>query len=194
MWRSSRSPTTRGPGGSTPAISLGARSSRPIVGAGAGSGSRLGRLDEWFRAPAPEFDYPNGIASLSEAADSIVVAHQRGVTLLVATPDGVRATPVAGATPGLDGLYSRRGRLVGVDNSRPRAERVVSQPIRGAEAGAVRVLAERESAYETPTTGLVAGDTLFYVANAQLGRIAGQAGAARPRFAPLVVLRLVLPP
>jgi hypothetical protein len=64
----------------------------------------------------------------------------------------------------------------------------------GATLGDVRVLDAGHPDYATPTTGVVVGDTLFYVATAQLGAIrpGGRVLPADP-MRENVILRLPIP-
>jgi hypothetical protein len=105
------------------------------------------------------------------------------------------AAPPGDTLRGIDGLYLHRGALLWVQNGVEPA-RVVQAPLSagGAALERLRVLEAGHPDYLSPTTGVVVGDTLFYVATAQLRAI-------RPggRLAPLdsmrdnVILRLSIP-
>jgi sugar lactone lactonase YvrE len=73
---------------------------------------------------------------------------------------------------GIDGLYVHRGALVWIQNGVEPA-RVVHAPLTddGMAIREVRVLERGHPDYESPTTGVMVGDTLFYVATAQLDAI-----------------------
>jgi sugar lactone lactonase YvrE len=106
------------------------------------------------------------------------------------------AAPPGDTLRGIDGLYVHRGALLWVQNGVEPA-RVVQAPLSagGAAVERLRVLEAGHPDYLSPTTGVVVGDTLFYVATAQLRAI-------RPggRLAPLdsmrdnIILRLPIPP
>jgi sugar lactone lactonase YvrE len=104
------------------------------------------------------------------------------------------AAPPGAVLRGIDGLYVHGGALVWVQNGVEPA-RVVRAPLDGAAAiSELQVLDAGHPDYASPTTGVMVGDTLFYVATAQLRAI-------RPggRLAPAdsmrenVILRLVVP-
>jgi hypothetical protein len=151
-------------------------------------------LEPWYRPRARAFTYPNGLA-LSADEHLLYVAHEEGITIIdVRTARGRLLSPTHGSTlTGIDGLYVTGRRLIGVQNG-PGSEQVIGATLDGSGhcIGAVRVLERRHPAYDTPTTGVVVGDTLFYLANSQLRRFAtGHATASRDTT---VVLRLPLPP
>jgi sugar lactone lactonase YvrE len=106
------------------------------------------------------------------------------------------AVPAGSTLRGIDGLYVHGGSLVWIQNGVEPA-RVVQARL--AEGGAaletLRVLDVGHPDYIVPTTGVVAGDTLFYVATAQLGAILpGGRVAPADSMHENVILRLALPP
>jgi DNA-binding beta-propeller fold protein YncE len=140
--------------------------------------------------------YPNGIA-LSADEKLLYVANVEGVAVVdigsktvsrLASGEGV-------ATTGADGLYLYRGSLVAVQNANVAPDRVVrlflSADGRGAERS--RVLESNHPDYALPTTGVVVGDELFYVANTQIDRM-GEGGKLTPGapLRDLILLRLKL--
>ena len=106
----------------------------------------------------------------------------------------VRA-PASDTLRGIDGLYVHRGALVWVQNGVDPA-RVIQAPLSedGLALRELRILERGHPDYAIPTTGVMVGDTLFYVATAQLDAI-----RPRGRVAPAdsmkenVILKLVVP-
>ena len=139
----------------------------------------------------------NGIAT---GPDGALYAADDSLGPLLVDPASGRwrrvAAPPGDTLRGIDGLYLHRGALLWVQNGVEPA-RVVQAPLSagGAALERLRVLEAGHPDYLTPTTGVVVGDTLFYVATAQLRAI-------RPggRLAPVdsmrenVILRLPIPP
>jgi hypothetical protein len=140
--------------------------------------------------------YPNGVA-LSGDERRLYVATAAGISLV-----DVGAKTVAElargenvVTSAADGLYLYRGSLVAVQNANPSPERVVRLFLDAAGGKAVRaeVLESNHPDYAVPTTGVVVGDELFYVANTQIDRM-GAGGQLQPGagLRDLILLRLRL--
>ncbi|HEU5041217.1 MAG TPA: hypothetical protein VFT84_10370 [Gemmatimonadales bacterium] len=138
----------------------------------------------------------NGVAAAPDGA--VYAADDATGPLRVdpATGRWERVRPAAADTlRGIDGLYVHRGALVWIQNGVEPA-RVVRAPLSedGTGMRELRILDQGHADYAIPTTGVVVGDTLFYVATAQLDAI-------RPggRLAPAdsmrenVILRVGLP-
>ena len=153
---------------------------------------------EPVHAGTRDFTYPNGVAVAADGT-SLYVAHWEGMsTLAFAGAAAGRVTRVA-APPGLptgnvDGLYACPGGLIAVQRLLDFQQVTWFDlgPGGGAIAGA-RALERRHPAHDAATTGAVARGALYYIANAQLGRLRddGQLAPARePRGT--VVLRLPL--
>jgi sugar lactone lactonase YvrE len=128
----------------------------------------------------------NGIAAAPDGA--LYVADDSLGPLLVDPGSGrwqQVAAPEGAAVRGIDGLYVHRGALLWIQNG-VEPPRVVLAPLGagGTSLSEVRVLASGHPDYAVPTTGVLIGDTLFYIATAQLGAI-------RPggRIAPVDSLR-----
>lgn len=158
--------------------------------------SPAGSLEPWLQPPAFAFAYPNGIA-LSPDEKTVYVAYAAGVVAVELATRAIRhVRPPAGFTiAGIDGLYARGDVLVGIQNGGPQADGVIAFAVRDGVVTATRLLERRHPAYQVPTTGVLVGDGLHYIANAQLDRLnAGDtADPARP-LAPVVVLVLRVPP
>jgi sugar lactone lactonase YvrE len=105
------------------------------------------------------------------------------------------AAPAGTALRGIDGLYVHGRSLVWVQNGVEPA-RVVQAPLLagGDSLGELRVLDAGHPDYAIPTTGVLVGDTLFYVATAQLGAIRpGGKVAPADSMRVNVILRLTIP-
>ncbi len=145
--------------------------------------------------PGGRFFYPNGIA-LSDDGRFLYVAHVLGIAVRelssgrqfdLPAPDDVTLI-------GIDGLSFHRGALVAVQNGME-PNRVAYFPLAPSldRVTGLRVLERGHPAFEIPTTGAVAGDVYYFIANSQL-RALGPQGVADPgKRKPVVVLRLDLP-
>jgi sugar lactone lactonase YvrE len=139
----------------------------------------------------------NGIAT--GPGPALYVADDSMGPLLVEPGSGRwrRVAAPAGATlRGIDGLYVHGGALVWIQNGVEPA-RVVRARLAGdgAMLGDLQVLDVGHPDYAAPTTGVVVGDTLFYVATAQLGAIRPGGRVAPPdSMRENVILRLLLRP
>ena len=105
------------------------------------------------------------------------------------------AAPTGATLRGIDGLYVHDGALVWIQNGVQPA-RVVRARLAGdgATLGKLQVLDVGHPDYAVPTTGVLVGDTLFYVATAQLGAIRpGGRVAPADSMRENVILRLLIP-
>jgi sugar lactone lactonase YvrE len=156
---------------------------------------RAGRAELEVFQPPGRFFYPNGIA-LSDDGRFLYVAHVRGVaawelasgkTFDVSAPDDVTLI-------GIDGLSFHRGHLVAVQNGME-PNRIVDFSLAPSldRVTGMRVLERGNEDFEIPTTGAVAGDVYYFIANSQL-RALGPEGVKDPdRRKPVVILKLELP-
>jgi len=121
------------------------------------------------RGPPERFPYPNGIAFLPDER-GLLVAYWQGL-LTIDLPSrrvaDVRA-PNDSAVSRIDGLYAVCSGYVGIQNVADPSGIIAFQVERGS-ASAVRDLERGRADFRGPTTGAIVGDTLFYVANAQIG-------------------------
>lgn len=159
---------------------------------------RLRGLRDSLRVWLPARDglsYPNGIA-LDARERTAYVAHTEGISAVDLHSRRVKRlrTPAGFPLNGIDGLYAVRGLFVGIQNEGAGAGRVLAFTVSDdAVVTQVRELEAGHPAYRVPTTGAVAGDTLYYIANSQLDRLAEARGHGGV-LDPIVVLRLPIPP
>ena len=147
-------------------------------------------------APPGRFIYPNGIA-LSADGRFLYVANEPGIVVFdraggrsfpLAAPPGVALAPV-------DGLSYHRGALVAIQNgAEPHRVALFTLSASGDRVTAGRVLERGNPLFEIPTTGAVAGDVYYYLANSQLSAL-GPGGVVKEpeKRRPVVILRLDLP-
>ncbi|HYC30814.1 MAG TPA: hypothetical protein VEB59_00920 [Gemmatimonadales bacterium] len=142
------------------------------------------------QAPPERFAYPNGIAFLPKER-GLLVAHWQGL-VSIGLPSGP-VTPVRAASDTVvgrvDGLYPACGGFVGIQNM-TNPSRVIAFDVRGTAVGTVRELERGRPDFRGPTTGGLVGDTLFYVANAQIGPFDPRREGGS--LAPVLVLKLPL--
>ena len=96
---------------------------------------------------------------------------------------------------GIDVLYVHAGALIGIQTVLG-LERVGRAHLSadGRHAGPVQILERAHPTFDEPTTGVVVGDTLFYLANSQTKRL-DDFGRLEPssRIGGTILLRLRLP-
>jgi DNA-binding beta-propeller fold protein YncE len=114
--------------------------------------------------------YPNGI-TVSDDGKSLFVAHSMGIAVIDPQTKASRdIRTIEGVTLlGIDGLYFYRGSLVGIQNG-ARPERVVRFFLTPAfdRVERVQVLDAGNPLFDVPTTGVIAGDSFYYIANSQV--------------------------
>jgi sugar lactone lactonase YvrE len=113
-----------------------------------------------FEIWAEGLGFPNGIA-LSEDEKSLYVADFSGLTKFdTATKERTKVTTERWMG-GIDGLSWHRGSLIGIQNAIGRARVVRIDPA----TGRVELLESKNALFELPTTGAVAGDDYWFIAN-----------------------------
>jgi hypothetical protein len=127
------------------------------------------RLRLLHQAPPARFAYPNGIAFLP-GERGLLVAYWQGLAT-IGLPGGP-VTPLRVANDSIvgriDGLYPACDGYVGIQNMAT-PSRVIAFRIEGDAPAGVRDLEVGRPDFRGPTTGTLVRDTLFYVANAQIG-------------------------
>jgi hypothetical protein len=154
-----------------------------------------GRLERFVETPGL---LVNGIAASADGRRLYLADHLRGVLLLDPVTRTLRplAVPPAVSLGGIDGLYVHRQSLVGIQNGFAAGpERVVQAFLdaAGERVTCFEVLERSHPDYDVPTTGVLVGDDLVYVAGSQLNRL-DERGAPWPpdRLRESALLRLPL--
>ena len=113
-------------------------------------------LEEW----AGDLQFPNGIA-VSDDQRFLYVADFRGVTRFDLTDKSRVKLETTSLLNGIDGLSFHRGTLIGIQNAigRPRIIRIHLADNR------VEILEAKNDTFEIPTTGAIAGDEYYFIAN-----------------------------
>jgi len=124
--------------------------------------------------PSGRFTSPNGIAISSEGGKLFISDLPFGVYVVdVKTKLSTRLPQNIGISPsGSDGLYFYKNSLIGIVNIvSERAGRVARFYLDDSGESITRgaVLDCNHPIYQWPTTGVVVGDSLFYIANSQFG-------------------------
>lgn len=121
---------------------------------------RLPAGGDAFEIYASDFGFPNGI-TVSEDERTLYVADFGGITRFDLR-DNTRARIESKALQGgIDGLSMHDGKLIGIQNAIGRARVVRVDPANGA----VEVLESQNRLFEIPTTGAVAGNEYWFIAN-----------------------------
>jgi sugar lactone lactonase YvrE len=142
------------------------------------------------------FTYPNGI-TVSRDGTRVYVAHSEGLT--VVRPGGAGAPAIGRVSGshgisqgGIDGLYSCSDALLAVQ-ARLGFQQVVVLTLDAAGDRVITAapLERAHPAHGAATTGAIAGDAFYYIANAGLARLTPEGGSSGSGDPP-VVLRLPL--
>lgn len=142
------------------------------------------------------YEYPNGLA-LSPDESTLFVAHASGIAT-VNLKTGDRGELEHGAKVflgGIDGLAFFRGSLIGIQNSARRVARFVLNKTLDKVDRVESLEAHNPLFAGMPTTGALAGDTLYLIANSQLNAV-GPDGKFLPadKLKETAVLRVRLGP
>jgi uncharacterized protein (TIGR02246 family) len=117
------------------------------------------------------FIYPNGIAVSPDGEKLFVADFARHLSIVDVATGQVRPLPHPETVNvvGIDGLYLHAGSLIAVQNGTG-AARIMRFRLNAAldAIESEEVLESRNPLFETPTTGVVVGDSFFYIANSQL--------------------------
>jgi sugar lactone lactonase YvrE len=116
-----------------------------------------------FEVWAKDLSYPNGIA-LSEDQRFLYVADFRGITRFDLTDASRTRIESKSLLGGIDGLSMHRGKLIGIQNAIGKTRVVRIDPA----DGNVEILESGNPWFDIPTTGTVAGDDYYFIANSQL--------------------------
>jgi sugar lactone lactonase YvrE len=140
------------------------------------------------RAPPRRFAYPNGIA-FQPGERGLLVAHWQGLVTIDLPSGTVAAVRAANdsVVGRIDGLYPICSGYLGIQNM-ANPSRLITFRIEDGSPTAIRELERGRADFRGPTTGTIVGDTLFYVANAQIGPFDPRNNGGS--LAPVLVLKL----
>ncbi len=126
------------------------------------------RLERWLALDGATD--PNGIA-LSADGRTFYVAHDEGISAIDAASGERTLLPVADGVDvvGIDGLYWMEGALVGIQGGRRNRVQRFTLGEGGRSITAARVVEANHPMFMNPTTGVMVGPDLYYVANSQFG-------------------------
>jgi sugar lactone lactonase YvrE len=116
-----------------------------------------------FEVLAKGLSYPNGIA-LSEDQRFLYVADFRGITRFDLADSSRTRIESKALLGGIDGLSMHRGKLIGIQNAIGKSRVIRIDPA----DGNVEILESGNPLFDIPTTGTVAGDDYYFIANSQL--------------------------
>jgi hypothetical protein len=116
------------------------------------------------------FVNPQGLAFSADEKRLFMADYLKGIFSIDMKSKAVLLLAPAPQTTmlGFDGLYYHKGKLVGVQNG-VRPARVVEMSLNagGSEVAGFKVLEANNPVFDEPTLAVLAGDTLFYIANSQ---------------------------
>jgi hypothetical protein len=122
-----------------------------------------------FVAPKT-FIYPNGL-TLSPDGNRLYVADFNGISIIDIATKAIATLgfPQNTTTAMIDGLYFYKNSLIAVQNG-VKPERIIRLHLNQAQNSVERlqVLEANNPAFIIPTTGAIAGDSFYYIANSQL--------------------------
>jgi sugar lactone lactonase YvrE len=148
-------------------------------------------------SPSGSFVYPNGITLDATGSRLYVADFTRGISIVEIATGKARPLPHPRAVTlhSVDGLYAHRGGLVAIQNG-PGMERVVRFALDGTgnRVTGLTVLEGRSPELALPTTGAIAGEAFFYIANSQVDALE-EDGKLKPgaKPEPARILRAPLP-
>lgn len=140
------------------------------------------RLEDW----AEDFRFPNGIA-VADDERHLYVADFRGISRFDLSNKS-RTRIDAPLLNGIDGLTFHGGKLIAIQNAigKPRVVRI------DPSTSAVEVLESKNPLFELPTTGAVAGNEYYFIANPGLRSFEGAAIWPLEKLEDPVMLRIAL--
>jgi sugar lactone lactonase YvrE len=161
----------------------------------AGAIYRIGAADSlelWLRPGT--LKSPNGITASADGR-SLFVTSNDGVSLIdVGTRSVHVLQPAAGVDPlAIDGIYWHNGGLIGIQGGRRNRVQRMTVDLEGRRLVSSEVLEANHPMFMNPTTGVIAGSDLYFIANSQFSSFAAD-GSLFPssRLFETVILRLPL--
>ena len=155
--------------------------------------AKTGKLEEW--RPGLKLRDANGIALSSDQKRLFIATFPDGVTVIDLESGAVRglAHPASVTLAAIDGLYFHRNSLIAVQNGciAHRVARFFLNPALDSVEKA-EVLERGNPLFDLPTTGAVAGDTFYFVANSQLHNYGAKGIVDRAKLRPISILKLKL--
>jgi sugar lactone lactonase YvrE len=125
---------------------------------------RLAADADTFEVFAEDLRYPNGIA-VADDEESLYVADFRGINRFSVRDKSRQLLAARQPLAGIDGLAYDHGTLIGIQNAagNPRVLR-----IHLAEQNRVELLESKNPLFHLPTTGVVARDGYYFIANSMM--------------------------
>ena len=160
----------------------------------AGSVYRVAQGDSlvaWI--PAGTLPTPNGI-TVSGDNRTLFVPTSRGIYAIDRSSRAARLLEAAeGIDPlGIDGLYWHDGSLIGIQGGRRNMVQRFAIDTGAGRITSAEVLEANHPMFMNPTTGVIAGSNLFYIANSQFRSFANGKPFVMTRLFETVILRLPL--
>ncbi len=125
---------------------------------------------EWFVAPG-QLLYPNGIDLSNDERKIFVADWSKGISIVNLAARSVAPLPHPQnvTLSGLDGLYFYQGTLIAVQNG-PQPERVIQYFLNDKldRVDSATVIEAGNPRFAIPTTGVIAGDKFYFIANSHI--------------------------
>jgi tetratricopeptide (TPR) repeat protein len=119
---------------------------------------------------SPSFGSPQGLAFSADEKNLFMADYSNGIFLInLATKKIMNyPAPIDGTLLGIDGLYSYRGSLIGVQNG-VNPQRIVRLSVKSdlTRIERVETIAANNPAFDEPTLGVLVKDTFYFIANSQ---------------------------
>jgi hypothetical protein len=155
--------------------------------------AKTDKLEEW--RPGLKLRDANGIALSSDQRLLFVATFPDGVTVIDLESGSVRglAHPARISLASIDGLYFHDNSLIAIQNGGI-AHRVARFFLNPALDGVLKaeVLERGNPLFDIPTTGAIAGDTFYFIANSQLHNYGAKGIVDRAKLRPISILKLKL--
>lgn len=134
------------------------------------------KLEE-FIAPG-KLHYANGISGTTDDTHLYVsTSSGLGIAIVDLKTKDIQPLDAKYRVIGLDGLYRYKHRLIGMQNAFfPEAVMQITLSHDNFGADKIEFLTENQPEFDIPTTGVVAGDEFYFIANSQLFQLIGNQG------------------